>query len=581
MAGRFGQRGSASEAMTIRRRLAEQWDSRDVLSSLWRLFASPWTTIVLLLALGLLICATVLLPQLPSEAALDPVAASVWLASFRAQYGLLAEWMVRLSLINLIHSAWLRVLLGLLGFNLILVAADLWQQLRTRESDQNQSAGRVGLWASLLVVCGLVLILAGGVVQERLAWREGNVSLRPGQVKPVGHGSGLAFRADLIKSHYDPSTGLVHGGQTELTFLNADGVAGRKVLFDQTPSFFSGLMFHQVSTEPVLLIRAADAAGHRLALQTPETGASELGEVTLRFRDEEASRYIVVLGVPGQTAALQFQQKGNQGYVLVPERDLSLRVSFALPPQGGVEPLFQVEAFRGAETAAFQQVVITSTEVIEIDGDRYTLEPQRHALIQFGRDYSPLFSLLGGVLVVAGLCLYAWQAARRQRNGRKAVAELTLILALGILLWAVTRNWAVAQLSSNPASLPLLWWQALYWVDVLACAALAAAFVEGVVSWTRAIRGRATGGPWEESRVLFLGIALLTLVLLLNSVSRLYTRGACWEWARTETLGLAAWIFFAEVWFLHALRGWRGQRIAILSIMGIVPVLLCLIMPGR
>ncbi|HNT05232.1 MAG TPA: hypothetical protein PKJ21_03505, partial [Anaerolineae bacterium] len=272
---------------------------------------------------------------------------------------------------------------------------------------------------------------------------------------------------------------------------------------------------------------------------------------------------------------------GNQGYVLVPERDLSLRVSFALPPQGGVEPLFQVEAFRGAETAAFQQVVITSTEVIEIDGDRYTLEPQRHALIQFGRDYSPLFSLLGGVLVVTGLCLYAWQAARRQHNARKAVAELTLILALGILLRAVTRNWAVAQLSSNPASLPLLWWQALYWVDVLACAALAAAFVEGVVSWTRAIRGRATGGPREESRVLFLGIALLTLVLLLNSVSRLYTRGACWEWARTEALSLAAWIFFAEVWFLHALRGWRGQRITILSIMGIVPVLLCLIMPGR
>lgn len=581
MAGRFGQRGSASEVMTIRRRLAEQWDSRDILSSLWRLFASPWVTIALLFALGLVVCGANLLPQLPSDVALDPQAASVWLASFRIQYGPLAEWMVHLNVIDLIHSPWLRAILGLLGFNLILVLSDLLQRLHVSQDRENEQVPRLSLGASLLVVCGLLLVLVGGVFQERLSWRENNISLRPGQVRPVGHGSGLALRADSIRSHYDPSTGLVRGGQTELTFLNADGVVGREVLFDQTPSFFSGLVLHQFSTEPVLQIRVADAAGHRLALQTPETGASELGEVTLRFRDEEASRYIVVLGVPGQTSALQFQQKGNQGYVLVPERGLSLRVSYALPPQGEVDPLFQIEAFRGAETSAFYQVVITGTESVTISGDLYTFQPQRYAIIQFGKDYSPVLFLLGGVLILVGLSLYLWQMVRRQLTARKVAGEMGLILMFTVAVWMITRGWSIAQASSNPSSLPLLWWRAQYWTYVLTCATLAMAAVESTVGWAKAIRTSETDDSQGGSCSMFLGLSLLVLLLLMGAASAWYTRGVSWEWTPAECLRLIAWIFFTGVWFLHSLLSWRGQRFRILSMIGVAPMLLCLLLPGR
>jgi uncharacterized membrane protein YidH (DUF202 family) len=489
--------------------------------------------------------------------------------------------MVRLSLTDLILSPWLRALLGLIGFNLTLVAADLLLRLSLHQGAKNWQSTHLGLWASLLVVLGVLLILAGAVLDERVSWKENNVSLRPSQVRPVGHGSGLAFRADSIKSRYDPSTGLVRGGQTELTFLNANGVVGGEVLYDQTPSFFSGLMFHQLSTEPVLLIRATDISGHRLSLQSPETGASELYEVTLRFRDEEASRYIVVLGVPGQASALQFQQKGNQGYVLVPERDLSLRISFALPPQGEVDPIFQVEAFRGAETTAFMQVVVTSTASVEIGGDLYSFQPQRYALIQYGRDYSPVLFLLGGVLILIGLSLYAWHIARRQLTARKAAAVLGLLLAFAVAVWALTHNWPVAGASSSPISMPLVWWGIRYWVYVLACAAFAAASADGIVGWTRAKTSSKAVEPSEGSHALLIGMPLLTLLLLLGAFYGLYTRGVCWEWAQTESLRLVAWLFLVPVWLLHALLGWRGQRLRMLSILGVVPMLLCLLLPGR
>lgn len=566
--------------MTIRRRLAEQWDSRDILSSLWRLSACPWVTVASLLALGLLVCAVNLLPQIPSEIAFDSVAASVWISSLRARYGLLADWMVGLRLTDLIHSPWLRVLLGVLGFNLLLLAADLLNRLGARKDSENGPVFQDGLWGSLLVFCGLLLVLFGCAFQERLSWRDNNVSLRPGQVRPVGHGSGLALRADSIKSHYDPRTGLVRGGQTELTFLNADGVAGNEVLFDQTPSFFGGLVFHQSSTEPVLLIRGMDAGGHRLALQTPETGASELSEVTLRFRDEEAARYIVVLRVPGQSSALQFQQKGNQGYVLVPERDLSLRISFALPPQGEVDPLFQVEAFRGADTTAFQQVLITSTESVEINGDLYTFQPQRYAIIQVGRDYSPVLYLLGGALVLVGLLLYLWQIVR-QRTARQVAGKTALILAFTVAMWVITRNWSIAQTSSSPASLPLWWWRTQYWVFVLTCASLAMSAVEGIAGWIKEIGESEADHPPATSCAMLLGLSLLVLLLLLCSVSSWYTRGVIWEWTQTESLRLIAWSFFMAVWCLRALLMWRGRRFDILAITGIVPMVLCLLLPGR
>ena len=156
-----------------------------------------------------------------------------------------------------------------------------------------------------------------------------------------------------------------------------------------------------------------------------------------------------------------------------------------------------------------------------------------------------------------------------------------LILAFAIAVWALTRNWTVAGLSSSPISMPLIWWGTRYLVYVLACAAFMAAGAQAILDWVRTVRGGEAGELSERSDALLIGMFLLTLLLLMGAVSTLYTRGVGWEWAPIESKRLIVWILFAQVWLLHAFLGWRGQRLRILSILGVVPMLLCLLLPGR
>jgi hypothetical protein len=468
--------------------------------------------------------------------------------------------------------------------------------------------------APLLVFVGVLLILGGSLLSERLAWWEDGVSLRPGQVRPVGHGTGLAFRAESIEPYYDRASGQVLGGRTLLTFLRAAGPVGQEVLYDQTPSLYGGLVFYQISTEPVLLVQAEDATGRGLSLQTPETGATQLSEVTLHFRDavrpgrrrpngEEASRFIVVLGVPGEPSALQFEQNENERYVLIPARDLSLRLLFAAPEPGEVAPRFQVEAFRGAEATPFLQTLLTTREVVDIDGDRYTFLPQRYALVKFGQDYALVPILLGGLLVLAGMALSAWWATRElgldsaQRFAKSEAEESAssrpvpgpfwremlwisaTCVALTVLLWVVTRNWSIARFASMTPSLPRPWWAINYLVWVVACCLFLRAGIQSLAHLARRRRGEEGGA--DSGSCATLGLPFLTVLLLQGALSETFTRGIYWEWTARDSWRLVVWLWYATLWCANVLPGWRARRTEVLSMVGSVIAVLLLLMPGR
>jgi hypothetical protein len=427
--------------MTIRARWAEFWDSRDPLDSLWRVFASPYLTILLLACLTVLIGLGIILPQRPTEALTDQAANNLWLASLRQHYHGVADWFIRLGLLDIHRSLWMRGLLGLLAFNLLLATLDIVQprhvmhagmereilvhdpallesperlmerirqvlhaqRYRFLIGKSNRLACADHSWAfPLLVYMGLLLVIGGLVISERTAWWEENVALQPGQVRPLGHGTNLALRADDIEAY----NGLSNSGHAELTFLRGEGETARRRLRTYTPLFYHGLLFYLTSTEPVLLVQAHDASGRNIPLRTPESGAVQFMEVALHFRAAEAPRYIVVLDLlPGSQLSRQFQQSGLERYVLVPSRDLSLRLLYQSPQPGGAAPAFQVQAFRGAETVPFYQHQFHAAETIEIAGDRYLFQPQRYALIKFGQDDGLVFIFVGIVLVMLGMIL--------------------------------------------------------------------------------------------------------------------------------------------------------------------------------
>lgn len=441
-------------------RWAEWWSSEDPLDSLWRICASPYLAMLLLASLAVLICLGLILPQRPAEAIADATANNLWLTSLRERYHGAADWLVRLRLSDIHHSLWLRGILGLLAFNLLLGTVDLirprhvWHAALEREIFVNAPelaespervlervrqilreqryrflAGKDNLLACvdrswifpLWVYLGLVLILGGLAISERTAWWEDNVTLRPGQVRPLGHGINLAVRADAVEVNVDPSRKQTNDGRTELTFLQENGDIVQRTLHNSAPLFYHGLLFYQTSTEPVLLIQAQDATGQNLPLRTPETGATQFMELALHFREGDTPRYFVVLDVmPGSQLTRQFQQSGLERYVLVPTRDLSLRLLYnPSPPGENGPPTFYVEAFRGTETSPFYQYQFHTVDTVEIAGDRYSFHPQRYAVIRFGQDYGLVFILPGAVLVLLGIILSTryplkrvWLAAR-------------------------------------------------------------------------------------------------------------------------------------------------------------------------
>jgi hypothetical protein len=348
----------------------------------------------------------------------------------------------------------LRGLLGLLAFNLLLASVDLVRPHYLRQTNgpvtrilsgvlppaesTEQFADRVGQAARaqhlrvsrgrdgqpwhadrfalfpLLVYGGLLLVIGGSALSERTAWWENGVGMRPGQIRPLGHGTGLALRAEVVPSTPEDTQTTLPRDRTVFHVMKSDQEIGRLTLDRLAPSFCAGLLFYATSTEPALLVQAQDAAGRRMSLQMPESGTAQFAELALRFREPESQRYTVVIGLaPGSPLQRYFQQKGNEQYVLVSGRDLTLRLQYTPPSAGDPRPAFLVEAYRDAEAVPFFQQSFQGTSSIEIAGDRYVFTPHYYIVIKFGQDYGIALVLLGAIAVLAGVALSAWRPPRR------------------------------------------------------------------------------------------------------------------------------------------------------------------------
>ena len=181
------------------------------------------------------------------------------------------------------------------------------------------------------------------------------------------------------------------------------------------PALYDGLLFYATSTEPALLVQGEDSTETSLPLQTPETGTTQFTQVALRFREqepEESPQYIVVLDLTGgRQVGRQFEQRANERYVIVPGRNLSLRLVYEPTPTQPAR--YRVEAYHGNDTTPFDQHELNAASAVEIAGDRYTFQPQRYAVIRFGQDYGLAVMLAGAVVTLLGILLSTWRRRRQ------------------------------------------------------------------------------------------------------------------------------------------------------------------------
>ena len=73
-------------------------------------------------------------------------------------------------------------------------------------------------------------------------------------------------------------------------------------------------------------------------------------------------------------------------------------------------------------------------------------------------------------------------------------------------------------------------------------------------------------------RAVTVGFPMLALVLILGSVWAHQAWGAYWSWDPKETAALFTWLVYGVYLHTRSLRGWRGQRSAIILIIGFIAV---------
>ena len=74
-------------------------------------------------------------------------------------------------------------------------------------------------------------------------------------------------------------------------------------------------------------------------------------------------------------------------------------------------------------------------------------------------------------------------------------------------------------------------------------------------------------------RMVLIGFLMLSVGIITGAVWAHSAWGTYWSWDPKETWSLITWFVYAA--FLHArlVRGWEGQRVAVLSIVGFACVL--------
>lgn len=71
----------------------------------------------------------------------------------------------------------------------------------------------------------------------------------------------------------------------------------------------------------------------------------------------------------------------------------------------------------------------------------------------------------------------------------------------------------------------------------------------------------------------FLGLIIFTLGIITGAVWAQRAWGSYWSWDPKETWSLVTWIVYAAMVHSRYVRGWKGQRIALMAVVGFAAVL--------
>jgi len=320
----------------------------------------------------LAILAMLLFPQVPPEVRADVTAYNRWLADVRNRYGTSLDVLRALGLFDIRRSFGLRLLLVALAFHLLIHIAD-----------RIGSAGPRSPWQrvfDLLPHMGVLLVLAGLLVNERWGWREVDLPLNQGQVAPIGHGTDISLAGEEVTASF-LANGSLADWRTELALLQSEQEIRRGTVWPTHPLYYDGMLFCQPGLGPSVEVLAEDKHGQPVSLQVLPTQGVDYEGTTLRFRNN-----------------------GDEEYLLVPSQKLSLRLTYysALPQRGEAGSTVHVQVYREGQAAPILDAFFRDDAVRTIENVTYHFSRRYHAIFQLAYAPGLPLVLLGFLLVIVG-----------------------------------------------------------------------------------------------------------------------------------------------------------------------------------
>jgi len=178
-------------------------------------------------------------------------------------------------------------------------------------------------------------------------------------------------------------------------------------------------------------------------------------------------------------------------------------------------------------------------------------------------------------LIFYGWCISLIVIAMKKRFRFPLLTMFACLIAMGFMGYASFSPSVDKKIQPLIPALQSNWLHIHVFTCFIAYACFAVSFLAALFSifnWKSVM-------PPEEKleelnyRSVMVGFPMLSAGILTGAVWAHYAWGTYWSWDPKETWSLITWIFYAL--FLHArfARGWKGRRIALLSIIGFASVI--------
>jgi hypothetical protein len=399
----------------------------------WNILTGDASLAVVLLVIALALALAACLPQSP-DGANDPVAFSRWRGETQTRLGSAFTLLQQIGLFSLERGPVLRVLIAALALCLSLRLLDsartAWRARRSPQQPAHASlevmteqslddiaaalrkrrfrviqegdtlradhfpvadAGQIAIYlGALLIIVGLAISSAAG-------WRVSNVTLGPGQMVTLGHGTPYSLRLDALDSNL---TGRI-------TLLKeADAMAESSLAVGQ-PLRWGDLAVFLTGTGPAIRASATLTDGQLLRLQAFAASPPAAELLFLLTRDEP------------------------DRYIGAPDVGLVVRLSRGT----GDSQSIHVQVYRSKTGSIVFEGDLPSETVINAENANFTLVPEAFAILVVTRDPGLPATLAGALILALGLLTAAfWRVSRlvvvAGAGGTRLIGETGLVRAI-------------------------------------------------------------------------------------------------------------------------------------------------------